>query len=50
MNHVKLLLIKLFKSGRMRRLVKWRVQGRGEVHAAFWWMNLKERDNTKTYA
>jgi len=50
MNNVNLLLIKLFKLGRMRRLVKWRVWGRGKVHAAFWWINLKERGNMITYA
>jgi hypothetical protein len=48
-NSVDLLLIKLFKSGRMRRLVKWHVWWRGEMHTAFWWINVKERDNTKTY-
>jgi len=50
MNNVNLLLIKLFKLGRMRRLVQWCVWGRGEMRAAFWWIYLKERGNTKTYA
>jgi hypothetical protein len=25
----------------------WHVQGRGEVHARFWWGNLRERDHSE---
>jgi hypothetical protein len=47
MNNVKLLLIEVFKSVRMRRLVQWHVWGRGKMHTAFWRVNLKKRDNMK---
>jgi len=39
------IFVRVIKSRRMRWRGVWRVWGRGEARAGFWWGNLRERSN-----